>query len=200
MPTPPRCAPQRRRHLETPPASTGSSKHRNKITFDYSLLNTRNPSIQAPKRKTSSQLRESSTRQLRALDKAPNKPDGLALLIAGIRELITQDWEILLVYFDPESELPKRERSWSHGEWTKWELVAFLTRIATQYCEACGEAERDDAVLCTRDVDAKFLRLLYDVLDLGVKAEGIVIEIKEWEREGTIALLEAEGLETMEMS
>lgn len=169
--------------------------------FPWHELNTLARDVKDNPRRTEKSLQTICKRKLAKLDEAEHKTEGLDLLIASIKDITSQDWKLLILYFDEESELPDRARPWSHTEWRKWEVLEFLVKIADSYNDACEQAAKDDVKLVTEGVDELFLSFVKDVIELGeAPDEDGVIFIKEWEREGTRAMVDFEELCTQKLS
>lgn len=79
-------------------------------------------------------------------------------------------------------------------------MVEFLVKIAVSYDDACEGAAEDGVKLVTDQVDELFLSLVKDVIELGKAPDddGVIL-IKEWEREGTRALMELTELCTEDL-
>ena len=169
-------------------------------TFDWSKLNTPQARVRHTRRKSIYQIENQCNHRLAALEKFKHKTEALELCIEGIEIIKHQRWSTLLVYFDRESKCADRERRWSHVEWRKWDVIELLVRMAVAYSTECEKAHRVGATLFTDGVDRMFLALVRDILQLGDDTQEAVIEIREWEREGTMAVMEFPGLCTEELN
>ena len=151
--------------------------------------------------KTTYGIQAKCTKKLRELDalRADSKTEGLKELIKSVRGIMKQSWKVLIVYFDFVDANPENEAMWSYKEISKLDVMETLTNVADEYAKVYERGKSDGFEMCTEALDLQMSAFMNDILALGKGAEGDKIAVKEWERHGTIATLEARTLCTEEM-